>query len=89
MQLHFVKSLISAGDGPCKITAICCSPNNLKIAVVTADRVVYLYDEIGERRDKFATKPADPALGKKHYQVMMLTCLISNLYYSNSAQTNC
>ena len=35
------------------------SPNNTKMAVVTMDRVVILYDELGERRDKFSTKPAN------------------------------
>jgi hypothetical protein len=28
--------------------------------VVTADRIVYLFDDNGEKRDKFSTKPADP-----------------------------
>lgn len=36
------------------------APNNAKFAVCTVDRVVLLYDEHGERRDKFSTKPADP-----------------------------
>ena len=45
--------------GAAKITALCWAPNNLKLAVCTNDRVVLLYDEHGERRDKFATKPAD------------------------------
>jgi len=35
------------------------SPNNAKLAVATADRVILLFDESGERRDKFSTKPAD------------------------------
>ena len=35
------------------------SHNNAKFAVCTVDRVVLLYDEHGERRDKFSTKPAD------------------------------
>lgn len=35
------------------------SQNNAKFAVCTVDRVVLLYDEHGERRDKFSTKPAD------------------------------
>lgn len=35
------------------------SPNNTKMAVVTMDRVVILYDELGERRDKFSTKPVN------------------------------
>ena len=36
------------------------SPNNQKLAVVTADRVIQLFDETGEKKDKFSTKPADP-----------------------------
>lgn len=46
-------------DGACKVTALAWSPNNTKMAVVTMDRVVILYDELGERRDKFSTKPAN------------------------------
>lgn len=30
------------------------------MAVVSVDRVVMLFDENGEKRDKFATKPGDP-----------------------------
>ena len=36
------------------------SPTNNKFAVVTTDRVVILFDDNGERRDKFSTKPGDP-----------------------------
>lgn len=36
------------------------APNNAKFAVCTIDRVVILYDEQGEKRDRFTTKPADP-----------------------------
>ena len=35
------------------------APNNSKLAICTIDRVVLLFDELGEKRDKFATKPAD------------------------------
>ena len=35
------------------------SANNMKLAVCTSDRVVLLYDEQGEKRDKFSLKPAD------------------------------
>ena len=38
------------------------APNNSKLAVSTVDRVVTLFDDQGEKRDKFATKPADPAV---------------------------
>jgi intraflagellar transport protein 172 len=32
-----------------------------KLAAVTTDKVVYLFDDAGERKDKFKTKPADAA----------------------------
>ena len=48
---------------------ICWSPNNVKFAVATADRLVLLFDQDGVRRDKFSTKPADPAAGKKSYVI--------------------
>jgi intraflagellar transport protein 172 len=35
------------------------SPNNQKFAVCSADRVVHIFDEFGEKRDKFSTKPCD------------------------------
>ncbi|XP_071532014.1 intraflagellar transport protein 172 homolog [Panulirus ornatus] len=56
-------------DGAAKITALAWSPNNIKLAVSTAERVILLFDENGERRDKFSTKPADPKYGKKSYLV--------------------
>ncbi|KAG7280373.1 hypothetical protein CRUP_022201, partial [Coryphaenoides rupestris] len=45
------------------------APNSSKFAVCTVDRVVLLYDEQGERRDKFSTKPIDPKYGKQSYVV--------------------
>ena len=59
MQLKHTRSLVAPVDGIAKITAIAWSPNNARLAVVTADRVVHLFDENGEKRDKFSTKPAD------------------------------
>lgn len=46
-------------EGAAKICAVAFSPNNQKLAVCTSDRVVLLYDEHGEKRDKFSLKPAD------------------------------
>ena len=42
------------------MVAMVWSMNNQKFGVATADRVVHLYDEFGEKRDKFSTKPCDP-----------------------------
>ena len=39
--------------------ALAWAPNHTKLAVCTVDRIVLLFDENGEKRDKFATKPAD------------------------------
>eukprot|EP01138_Halocafeteria_seosinensis_P002138 gb/GECG01002188.1/.p1 GENE.gb/GECG01002188.1/~~gb/GECG01002188.1/.p1 ORF type:complete len:1780 (+),score=281.74 gb/GECG01002188.1/:1-5340(+) len=39
-----------------------------RLAIATADRIVHLFDESGERRDKFSTKPADKN-GPKTYMV--------------------
>lgn len=49
----------SPQDGAAKVTCLAWAHTNAKFAVCTVDRVVLLYDEHGERRDKFSTKPAD------------------------------
>ena len=51
---------LSFQDSAAKVTALAWAPNNSKLAVCTIDRVVLLFDEHGEKRDKFATKPANP-----------------------------
>lgn len=59
MQLRYSKNLQSAVDGMQKISSVTWSPNGQKLAVSTADRVVHLYDDSGERKDKFPTRPAE------------------------------
>lgn len=71
MQLRHLTSLLQATEGLCKVTAVAFSPNNRRLAVVTVDRVVHLFDaQTGERKDKFSTKPADK--GDKNYVVRAL-----------------
>ena len=50
-----------------EVTAIAWSPNAQRLAVVGVDKIVQLFDENGERRDRFSTKPADK--GQKTYVV--------------------
>ena len=69
MQLRYLKSIQEVQDGAAKIVAIAWSNNNMKLAVCTADRVVLLFDDSGEKRDKFSTKPADSKYGKRSYIV--------------------
>lgn len=47
-------------DGAAKVGGIAWSENGQKLAVATAERVIFLFDGEGEKRDKFSTKPADP-----------------------------
>ncbi|TMW62984.1 hypothetical protein Poli38472_005602 [Pythium oligandrum] len=71
MQLRHLTSLLPATEGMCKVTAVAWSPNNKRLAVVTVDRVVHMFDaQTGERKDKFSTKPADK--GEKNYIVREL-----------------
>lgn len=42
------------------------SANNKRLAVADANRVINLFDEMGERRDKFPTKAADGKGGKNY-----------------------
>lgn len=60
MVLFYVGAIFFPQGGAAKVTALAWAPNNSKLAVCTVDRVVLLYDDQGEKRDKFATKPADP-----------------------------
>ncbi|CAE7620527.1 IFT172 [Symbiodinium sp. KB8] len=67
MKLTHLKTLHEPSDAIAAVTSVTFSPNNQKLAVVTADRVVHVYDEAGERRDRFSTKPA--VKGAKSYIV--------------------
>ena len=69
MHIKYLKNILGCQDGAAKISALSWSPNNMKLAVCTADRVVLLFDETGEKRDKFSTKPADAKYGKRSYTV--------------------
>ncbi|XP_039604872.1 intraflagellar transport protein 172 homolog [Polypterus senegalus] len=69
MQLKYLKTLLTPQAGAARIPCMVWAPNNTKFAICTLDRVVLLYDEHGERRDKFSTKPIDAKYGKKSYVV--------------------
>ena len=59
MQIKYWKNLQAPIDGMQKISALAWSPNSSRFAVSTADRVVQLYDETGERKDRFSTRAAE------------------------------
>ncbi|XP_031768664.2 intraflagellar transport protein 172 homolog [Galleria mellonella] len=72
MRFKYSKTFLEAQEYESPIADLSWSPNNVKLAVATCERVVLLYDREGVRRDKFSTKPADPAAGKKSY---VITCI--------------
>ena len=59
MQLNYISSLTQHSPGCAKVTAVCWSPNGKKLAICTTDRVVSMFDENGQKKDKFSTKPAE------------------------------
>ena len=64
MQLRHWKSAAPATDGINRVTSLCWSPDGKKLAVATMDRVVTLYDEDGNKKDKFSTKPSTDKVHK-------------------------
>ncbi|CAG9768133.1 unnamed protein product [Ceutorhynchus assimilis] len=88
MQLKYLQTILEAQDQDFKIVSLCWSPNNQKLAVATCDRQILLFDEEGNKRDKFSTKPYDPEAGKKSY-------IISGIGFSSDstkiavAQSDC
>ncbi|KAL9645308.1 hypothetical protein ABK040_002508 [Willaertia magna] len=52
-----------------KITATCWSNNNRRLAVADSDRAIHLFDETGEKRERFPTKSADGKKGNKYYTI--------------------
>eukprot|EP00658_Telonema_sp_P-2_P017711 TRINITY_DN16903_c0_g1_i3.p1 TRINITY_DN16903_c0_g1~~TRINITY_DN16903_c0_g1_i3.p1 ORF type:complete len:1394 (-),score=437.87 TRINITY_DN16903_c0_g1_i3:63-4244(-) len=69
MQLRYLKTVHPPQEGIAPITACTWSPNTKKLAICGVDRIVHLFDDAGERQDKFSTKPHDPK-GPKNYTVV-------------------
>ncbi len=70
MHLRYLQSLIDAAPsgGINKVSTMAFSPDNMRLAVCV-ERSVYFFDEAGEKRDKFSTKPVDSKYGKKSYVI--------------------
>ncbi|XP_018399953.1 PREDICTED: intraflagellar transport protein 172 homolog [Cyphomyrmex costatus] len=69
MLLKYLGTVMPAQELENRVINIAWSPNNLKLAVASSDRSIYLFDENGVKRDRFSTKPVDPKFGKKSYIV--------------------
>jgi intraflagellar transport protein 172 len=72
-----LKSILSSGETTNRVNSIAWfltikirSSNGQKFAIASADRIVQLFDDLGEKKDKFPTKPGDPKVRftiGKHY----------------------
>ena len=72
MQLKHLQNLLEPSvSGASKISALAFSPDNMRLAICH-ERTIWMFDEQGEKRDKFATKPIDSKYGKKSYVVTSL-----------------
>ncbi|XP_063995942.1 intraflagellar transport protein 172 homolog [Diachasmimorpha longicaudata] len=69
MILKYLGTVLSSSDSENRVVALAWSPNNLKLAVALSDRSIYLFDEHGNKKDRFSTKPVDSKFGKKSYVV--------------------
>ncbi|CAL8090514.1 unnamed protein product [Calicophoron daubneyi] len=68
MRLKHVKTIVPAQECEAKINCIAWSPNNKKLAVCNCENVIMLFDENGDRRERFAAKAAD-SRNKKNFVV--------------------
>ncbi len=76
--------MIVSQDGAAKVTAMAWSPTNNKFAAVTTDKVVILFDETGEKRDKFSTKPGDPKVIRNIYPCFNFASILPPLVWGQN-----
>ncbi|XP_015430536.1 PREDICTED: intraflagellar transport protein 172 homolog [Dufourea novaeangliae] len=69
MLLKYLGSVMPPQEFENRVVNTVWSPNNLKLAVASSDRSIYLFDENCVKRDRFSTKPVDSKFGKKSYVI--------------------
>lgn len=69
MHLKYLKTILDAQNQLSRIGGLAWSSNLQKLAVATADRSILLFDENGEKRDKFSTKASGSVDGKASYVI--------------------
>ena len=66
MNFRHSRNLIPSGTQISKICGISWSPNNMRLAVATADRKIVLFDEEGNKKESFGTKAGGQ---NKNYEI--------------------
>jgi len=70
MNFKHSKNLLSGQETIFKIHGAAWSANNMRLAISQADRKITLFDENGEKKDSFSTKPAKSS---KNYVIREVT----------------
>lgn len=82
MQLRHLKTIQPPGDNIARISTLTWCPNNRRLAVCTADKAIHLFDENGERKDRFPTKPADSKVWVSSLCCELHRCILLCLFPS-------
>ncbi|CAH8497562.1 unnamed protein product [Dicrocoelium dendriticum] len=71
MRLKHVQTIVAPQNTEARINCLTWSPDNKKLAVCTNDKIICIFDELGERRDRFSAKSVDSKSdgGKKDFVV--------------------
>lgn len=72
MQLRFLSEIHQPLKGIAPIRALAWSPNNRRLALADANNVIFLYDENGEKKEKFSTKSVSNEKGGNSYAITSL-----------------
>lgn len=76
MQVKHMKAIVPAGDSLNRITSICWSPNNMRMAAVSTNRTVLLFDENGDQKEKFPTKAQDGKVEREYKWICLILRIV-------------
>uniref|UniRef100_A0A7S1KTE2 IF140/IFT172/WDR19 TPR domain-containing protein n=1 Tax=Percolomonas cosmopolitus TaxID=63605 RepID=A0A7S1KTE2_9EUKA len=69
MQLRFLADIHQPIKAIAPIRSLAWSPNNRRLALADSNNVIYLYDENGEKKEKFSTKSVSGEKGGNSYMI--------------------
>ncbi|CAD5229200.1 unnamed protein product [Bursaphelenchus okinawaensis] len=72
MNLKFLSNLIEPETSISRIPSISFAPNDRKLAIATAERVIHLFDDKNTKQDKINTKPIESQYGKQSYKIQSI-----------------
>jgi len=77
MQLRLLKTIHNHQSNISSIKALAWSPNNRRLAIADSANIIYLYDENGEKKEKFTTKTRQGKRGMNDKSYMVTGLVFS------------